>query len=179
MVQGRNKGKRVSGSKFRRDGADLNPAPENRRTGVLASPSPPSGTRSHRPLGRRPKPIPADAAKHIQKLAAEGATYAMIAHRLGIGKDTFRKWLDDNVELANAIEIGRAMAEKQLYDVLWSKAMKGDTVALLFIAKCRFGWREQGEAPNTDRPVINITIRAPSDPEHYRPPVLIEHASNS
>ena len=155
--------------------ARSHPALKNRPKRSLAPP----GGRSGRPLGRRPKAIPPDAAQRIRQLAAAGATFAMIAHRLGIGKDLFRQWLDGRPELTEAIEIGRAMAEKKVYDVLWAKAMKGDTVALLFIAKCRFGWREQGEVQDNNRPVVNIIIRAPMNPDNYRPPVLIEHERSS
>ncbi len=114
-----------------------------------------------------------NCAERIRKLAAEGATLALIAHRLHISKDTFRKWLDNDPALAEAIEVGRAAAEKQLFDKLWTAAMNGNIVAAIYLSKARFGWREgdQGDAANK----VSITFSLPGalKPEEFAR--VVEH----
>lgn len=108
--------------------------------------------------GRPPKQPPADAVKQIEKLAAEGATIVGIARALRTSADTLARWREEYPEIQAAIDNGRDVLHFELQNLLLQKARNGDTVALLFYLKSRFGWREGDQSETANRVTINFQL---------------------
>jgi hypothetical protein len=110
--------------------------------------------------GRPRKEPPPDAAQRIRELTEEGHTKLGVANMLGTSADTFRRWLAEYPELAEQYELGRGRQEFALSNMLYRKAMDGDTIAALFLLKAKFGWRE-GEQQEAAASRVNITFQLP------------------
>jgi len=112
--------------------------------------------------GRRPKRIPADAARIIQRTAAVGANIVGIAAALGVGKTTLARWLDEHPELRDALDKGRERERHKLHNQLFRQAMKGNVLASIFLLRARHGY--QSEETHDARPalVINLPPALPS-----------------
>lgn len=117
---------------------------------------------THRPLkapGRKLTVAPANAAATIAELAADGWSMVGIAHRMGVDAKTFRRWLEDDPALNDAIELGREQQHHVLYNIAYRRAVeKEDLTAVMFLLNSRFGYRtdlrDQGNR-------VNVTIALP------------------
>lgn len=96
----------------------------------------------------------------ISVALAAGLTQKQVATMMGITDRTlqkrFRAELDDAGAIANA-----KVASK-----LFSRCMKGDTIALIFWAKSRLGWNERQKLEVTGAdggPIQHETIQAEAD----------------
>ena len=109
--------------------------------------------------GGRPfiEPTAEDVA-FIERSAGEGCDMIEIARGLHISKTTLSRWRKDHETVAEAIEIGRAIEHKALRSKLHEKAMAGDTVALLFLLKCRHGYREGDQSERGGGATITINL---------------------
>ena len=127
--------------------------------------------------GGRPfiEPTAEDVA-FIERSAGEGCDMIEIARGLHIGKTTLSRWRKDHETVAEAIEIGRAIEHKALRSKLHEKAMAGDTVALLFLLKCRHGYREGDQSERGGGATITINLPGAMPRESL---VTIDHESNS
>jgi DNA-binding CsgD family transcriptional regulator len=76
---------------------------------------------------------------------ADGYPQAAIAKALGISAPTLRRLMVDDRALMNAVEAQRSFEEAELRDILMELARKGDTVAAIFLAKARHGWRDRDD----------------------------------
>ena len=83
-----------------------------------------------------------DAIEIIEDMAAQCAREVDIAAALGTSWGTFNRIRSESDEVAQAMQRGSAKAHHQLVSRLYQKAMDGDTIALLFLLKTRFGYRE-------------------------------------
>ena len=105
----------------------------------------------------------------IETMASEGATNTTIAKRLKINRDTLLEIRKRQPEVEEALARGRGALEDELTDILLTKARKGETVAAIFLAKARCGWREGDLPPGqhvTNNTQVNITMAPPmSDAE--------------
>jgi hypothetical protein len=121
-------------------------------------------------IGRPEKLPPGDAHKIVLKLAARGCNETTIAYGLGIGVKTWRKWKKDHPELLEALELGRAREHDKLFGVLYRKAIKGDTIAAMFLLKCRHNYKEGSTTFVEDNRRIQIGIILPQSltPEQYQ-----------
>lgn len=89
----------------------------------------------------RPR-IELDISK-IEEYAAQGLTQAEICLCLGIGESTlYRRKLDVEV-LTEAIKRGKAKAASAISNVLYLKAMQGDTTAIIWYEKTRRGMTDK------------------------------------
>lgn len=106
----------------------------------------------------------------IERMSAGGRNLASIAGALGISCETFRALRRRDPEAQEALERGRAALGDELTDILLEHARKGMTIAAIFLAKARCGWRE-GEGMEGARTVnntqINITLPEPKSREEY------------
>ncbi|MBI1360007.1 MAG: hypothetical protein GC155_06945 [Alphaproteobacteria bacterium] len=126
--------------------------------------------------GRPLKQPPPDAALRIRELAEEGHNKLGVANLLGTSADTFRRWLDEYPDLKEQYELGRGRQEFALTNVLYRKAMNGDTIAALFLLKARFGWRE-GEQQDAAASRVNITFQLPGALPMSALPVIDQHGN--
>jgi hypothetical protein len=63
-----------------------------------------------------------------------------VAKALGVSVKTLRRLIDEDPELADAADAAREQEEADLRDALMASALKGDTVAALFLLKSRHGY---------------------------------------
>ena len=84
-----------------------------------------------------------DRVKHA---LLEGYSLAAIAKALRVSLPTLKRLLADDKDLQAEVEAQRAFEETELRDILMELARKGDTVAAIFLAKARHGWRDRDDA---------------------------------
>lgn len=72
----------------------------------------------------------------VEDLSGFGMPHDQIAMSIGITDDTLRKYFADDLIR------GKAKANAQIAQTLFNKAMKGDTIALIFWAKTQMRWKE-------------------------------------
>lgn len=117
---------------------------------------------THRPLRKPgPKPLqpPADAAARIIALASDGFSVIGIAQHLGVGKDAFARWLDEDPALQEAFDQGREQERRALHNKLYRLAMEKDNApAAMFLLKARHGYREGDQSDQAGRVNINIAL---------------------
>lgn len=130
-----------------------------------------------RPPWRPRKQPPRNAVARIEELAQEGWNFAGIAKNLGVSHVTLRRWCDESPEFEEAITRGRTDLEFKLQNKLLEKALAGDTVAILFYLKSRFGWREGDQSDNSNR--INVVFNLPGamSEAEFQKMKVIEHGS--
>ena len=96
----------------------------------------------------------------IKRMSTQGRDLASIAAALGVSNDTFRELRKRDPEAQEALDQGRAALGDELTDILLEQARNGITVAAIFLAKARCGWREgegmEGKVVNNTQ--INIHI---------------------
>lgn len=86
--------------------------------------------------------LPDNALEIIEEMAATGYREVDIARALDTSWQVFNRIRQENESVANAFEAGRGREHQALVSKLYEKAMKGDTVAALFLLKTRHGYRE-------------------------------------
>lgn len=116
-----------------------------------------------RARGRPPKQPPADAARQIEDLAADGWSIVGIAWKLGATKKVFYRWMEENESLSEAFQAGRERERHTLHNRLYRAAMeeegKGSVIAAMFLLKARHGYREGDQGEQANR--ISVTINMP------------------
>jgi hypothetical protein len=122
--------------------------------------------RPHKKTGRPRKNAPATitTARAVEVLAASGLKVIGIAKALKTSKDRLRRWLDEDPELLEAYERGRASLEFEMFNVLYrtakspKEATRDRIVAAMFVLKAAFGWREGDQSDTANRVSINFTL---------------------
>lgn len=76
----------------------------------------------------------------------DGYPKAAIARALSISVKTLDRLILEDLDLLAQVEAQRAFEETELRDILMELARKGDTVAAIFLAKARHGWRDRDDA---------------------------------
>ena len=110
-------------------------------------------------IGRPLKLPPEDAEEQIRELSATGHAIIGIAHQLGTSVDTFKRWLDENVELKAAFDQGREKERHTLHNMLYIAATEsGNTTAAMFLLKARHGYVEGQQNEQANRVSINFTL---------------------
>jgi hypothetical protein len=131
--------------------------------------------RPRRRPGPAPKAPPADAARRIAALAATGHSVVGIARGLDTSNDTFRRWIEEDPALAEALARGRESERFALHNVLYRAARRGNIVAAMFLLKARHGYREGDQSDAANRVSINFTLPAALKPEQF---TVIHEAGN-
>ncbi|CAG9932210.1 hypothetical protein [Candidatus Nitrotoga arctica] len=110
-------------------------------------------------IGRPLKQPPEKAEEVIRELSATGHAIIGIAHQLGTSVDTFKRWLDEDVELKAAFDQGREKERHTLHNVLYTAAtVDKNTTAAMFLLKARHGYREGDQGESNNRVSINFTL---------------------
>lgn len=87
-----------------------------------------------------------DNRANVQGALLQGYPLAAIAKALGVSTPTLRRLMADDPGLQAEVEAQRSFEETELRDILMELARKGDTVAAIFLAKARHGWRDRDDA---------------------------------
>jgi len=105
----------------------------------------------------------------LQGWARDGLTRDQLAEKLGISRATLENWKNKHPQMKEAIKVGRETILYQLENKLITKALNGDTVALIFALK-NFGrdrWRDRWDEAVIGRDVkptpVKINIVAQED----------------
>ena len=129
-----------------------------------------------RPRKEAPASIP--TAQHVEKLAAAGLKITGIAKALGTSKDSLHRWMEQDAELREAFERGRASLELELFNVLYRAAMSAKELtadrlrAAMFLGKTMCGWREGEVVEGGNRVSINFTLPGALTPEDFKSKVI-------
>jgi hypothetical protein len=133
------------------------------------------------PAKRKPKALVLPPGPHIvdgvivaagyqlvELMAANGATQAAIAARLGITHNDFKKRLalrDGNNELRLTWERGRGALEFEVASLLLTEARKGNVLALIYYSKSQLAWTD---TPQIQTQVgLQIVLPAAMDRDSY------------
>ena len=84
--------------------------------------------------------------ERVKAALLDGYPKAAIARALSISTKTLDRLIRDDVDLEAEVEAQRSFEETELRDILMELARKGDTVAAIFLAKARHGWRDRDDA---------------------------------
>jgi hypothetical protein len=119
-------------------------------------------------MSRTKKLLPKGGLEKIRDLASRGHSERDIARALGMAPNTWTRLKDENPEAQDALDAGRSVEHLALYGKLYSKAVDdGDIVALLFLLKCRHGYRETLDITQTNAVQVIFQIPAALAPEEY------------
>ena len=123
-----------------------------------------------KPIGRRPKQPPRDAADVIRNAAATGANRRGISMALGVHDQTLQRWLDEREDLREALEEGREVERKTLHNRVYEMAVNGEgrdsLLAAFFLLKARHGYVEGEQPQQGNRVTVNFQLPGarPFDP---------------
>jgi transposase-like protein len=108
---------------------------------------------------------PANAIEEIERLAAQGYSIIGIAKSLGVSKETFKRWCEEDETLEEAFEVGRETERQALHALIVQSAVmnKPANANAMFLLKARHGYREM-DSPyakvdvnvNTVQPVMIV-----------------------
>jgi len=129
----------------------------------------PRAIRRHRAGGGTLVTVQHPGLALIEEMAAGGRDNATIAKALGIHRTTLCEVRKRQPDVDEALERRRAAMGDELTDILLHHARNGVTVAAIFLAKARCGWREgEGIEPRTiNNTQINIQIPEPMSAEEF------------
>lgn len=87
---------------------------------------------------------PKDAVQTIERLAAEGHSIIGVARHLGVSRECFKRWIDEDESLNEAFELGRETERQALHAmvVASARANKPANVNAFFLLKARHGYIE-------------------------------------
>jgi hypothetical protein len=109
-----------------------------------------------------PRKHPAkDAVETIERLAAQGYAIIGIAKNLGVSKETFKKWCEEEYALQEAFEVGRDTHRQYLVSLIVeaAKVNKGANANAMFLLKTMHGFREF-DSPHT-KVDVNVAVANP------------------
>lgn len=87
-----------------------------------------------------------DNRERVKCALLDGYPVAAIAKALHVSTPTLKRLMADDPDLQAEVEAQRSFEESELRDILMELARKGDTVAAIFLAKARHGWRDRDDA---------------------------------
>ncbi len=94
-----------------------------------------------------PRHKPTELGRAVVKaLSGYGLTHEMIAAHpdVAVSLPTLSKYYKAELKVGNSAALGK------IGEALFNKAMKGDTASLIFLAKCRLGFKEVSRVESTD-----------------------------
>jgi hypothetical protein len=121
-------------------------------------------------MGAHRKNPPNDAAVTIETLAALGYSIIGIAKNLGVSRETFKRWCEEDSELQEAFEIGRETQRQALIALIVKSAVenKPANANAMFLLKTMHGFREFDSAHTK----VDVSVAVAS-------PVLVMHDHGS
>jgi len=118
-------------------------------------------------MARPKKLLPRNGLEKIRDLASRGFSEKDIARALGMSAKTFLHRKQEEQAVQDALDEGRSIEHQALYGKLMEKALAGDTIALLFLLKCRHGYRETVDITQTNAVQVLFQMPAALDPADY------------
>jgi len=114
---------------------------------------------------------PANAAKTTEELAAKGASIIGIARAMGVTRETFKRWCDEDEVMQEAFDAGRETLRQQLIALIVQAATlnKGANANAMFLLKTMFGFREFDSASTK----LDVNVVAPQNVM-----VVVDHGTN-
>ena len=100
-------------------------------------------------------------------MASRGFSERDIARSIGLCQTTFTLRKNEDPAVQDALDAGRCVEHQALYGKLYEKAMNGEIVALLFLLKCRHGYREIGDVAPTNAVQVVISMPGAMDRDAY------------
>ena len=100
-------------------------------------------------------------------MSSKGHSEKDIARALGMSASTWTRIKDENPEAQDALDAGRSRRAPGAVRQALRKSDGGDIVALLFLLKCRHGYRETLDITQTNAVQIVFQIPAALDPAEY------------
>ena len=82
----------------------------------------------------------------VMQALVDGYPLAAIGRALTVTVPTLKRLIAADADLEAQVEAQRSFEEGELRDILMELARHGDTVAAIFLAKARHGWRDRDEA---------------------------------
>ena len=112
--------------------------------------------------GRKPFEITETVLLAVEHYAARGLNLKQIADCIGISYQTLNEKKKENSDLTDAIERGRSFGISEITDALYTKAKKGDILAIKYFLNNRSkdqdgnnDWSEKPEVQiNNDKAII-------------------------
>lgn len=121
-----------------------------------------------KPTGKNKKP-PANAADILRDFASRGANQTTLCRSVGVSRELFLLWLEQYPELKQAIDEGREMERASLHSALYDSALTGNTVAAIFLLKCRHAYDDRaGQGDNANRVSINFQLPGAMKMDQFR-----------
>lgn len=102
----------------------------------------------------------------IRQLTARGHNRVSVAMHMGISGKTLNQCIKRQPEVEEALEVGKAILDHDIHDELYRQGKKGYAPALMFLAKCRLGWRES-DVPDT-KPNVQVVVVGPQSLDDWR-----------
>lgn len=118
-------------------------------------------------MARRKKEIPQNGLETIRRLAERGVRETEICKAFGMSYRTFQRIKDENEEVRETLEEARMIEERQLFDVLFEKAILGDSTCAMFLLKTRHGYQEGAQVVNPTQVNVQITLPGALKPKEY------------
>lgn len=109
----------------------------------------------------------------------DGYPKAAIARALSVSVKTFDRLIHDDDQLLDQVEAQRAFEETELRDILMELARRGDTVAAIFLAKARHGWRDRDDGKlnaNAGKECGVLVVPAPMSLEDWSVAAALQQA---
>lgn len=107
-----------------------------------------------------------EMAEELPEMFSEGQDVAEVTAKLGITHETFKKWVREKPEFADAYAKGKALS-KAWWLTLGRESAKGNVDAppsyWVFNMKNKFGWRDNPPEEQRDAAPVTINIVAPKD----------------
>jgi hypothetical protein len=102
------------------------------------------------PAGR-PSEFKEEYVAEVAEMASNGLTDLEIAESIGVNRTTLWRWSQVHPELCNALKDSKQIADTRVEQSLYSKALGGDTTAMIFWLKNRKSkeWRDKTETEIT------------------------------
>ena len=124
-------------------------------------------------MTRPKKSLPENAIDVIQTMTANGAREVDIAAVLGVCWQTMDRERKEKPEIAQAFAVGNAVGHEKVIGKLMEKCLGGDTIACIFLAKTKYGYRENISIEQTNNIRVTVDVPAALTAEKYGE--LIEH----
>jgi transposase-like protein len=107
-------------------------------------------------MGAPRKHPPKNAAETIEQLASQGHAIIGIAKQLGVSRDTFKRWCEEDDSLQEAFDLGRETQRQALIALIVQAAVlnKGANANAMFLLKTMHGFREM-DSPHTK---VNVGV---------------------
>jgi hypothetical protein len=103
---------------------------------------------------------PKDAVETIERLAALGCSIIGLSRAMGVSRETFKCWCEENEAIQDAFDAGRETLRQALIALIVQAATlnKGANSNAMFLLKTMFGFREF-DSPNTK---VDVAVAAPN-----------------